>query len=368
MEGRGRTAPVVGLLIALLAIAAGAWQRHRAVERLPPDYDEMVYIPIAFDYAGLIPERLEAIPSFAENREHPPMVKLTYAAVIDVVEPREPDWEQLRVGKPLPGEARGAFDCARWPSAVAGTLQLALLSLASPVAAALLAIEPYHAKYTSQAMLEAIPGVFALLAVLLLERALRPGTRRRLALTLGAAVALGASAAGKYPYGIVLGLTLLPFVVASFPRRPGVWASFIAIALAALVALDPTFWTGPFGRAEEALAFHWAYAHSEHVVKSALPWYAQVRWLFDAAPVKWHPGVFVTGLVAQALLPLALLGFPSAWRRRRLFAAWAAVGLLFLLLWPTKWPQYLLMALPAFAVCAAHAPRTIADLVARLRR
>lgn len=356
------------LALVSLALVLGAAQRLHAVRALPPDFDEFVYIPVAYDYAERIPGRLAELPSYPENREHPPLVKLSYALALDALEPAKPDWERLQVGRPLPEQARPAFGVARGVSAVAGMLQLALVSVVSPLGALVLALEPYHAKYTSQAMLEAIPGVFALLAVLLVEAALRREGRARAVRIALAAVAVGASAAGKYPYGLVLGLTLLPFVIRAFPRRPVAWGAFVVGSLLALLALDPTFWPNPVARAGEALGFHWGYAHSKHVVSSGLPWWAQLRWLFTAAPLEWHPGVFATGLTATLLLPVAAIGFPVAWRERRPFAVWAVVGLVFLLLWPTKWPQYLLMVLPALAVCAGEAPRAIVAAVARLRR
>jgi hypothetical protein len=361
-------AQVLRLTLVALALVLGAAQRIHAVRVLPPDFDELVYLPVAFDYAERLPGRIGELPSYPENREHAPLVKLTYGLSVDALAPPEPDWAALRVGSPIPEDARPAFGAGRWVSAVAGLLQLALLAAASPLAALLLALEPYHAKYTAQAMLEAIPGVFALLAVLLVEAALRREGRARALRFALAAVAVGASAAGKYPYGLVLGLTLLPFVVRAFPRRPAAWAAFTGTALLALVVLDPTFWPNPLARVGEVVGFHWGYAHSKHVVDSGLPWWAQVRWLFQAAPLEWHPGVFATRLPSVLLLPLAALGFPVAWRERRPFAVWALVGLVFLLLWPTKWPQYLLMVLPAFAVCAAGAPRAVAAVIARMRR
>ncbi|HET9450609.1 MAG TPA: hypothetical protein VFO83_06995, partial [Aggregicoccus sp.] len=318
-----------------LALVLGAAQRIHAVRTLPPDFDEVIYLPVAYDYAERIPGRLGELPSYPENREHPPFVKLTYALAVDAFDPPEPDWETLRVGTPLPEDAKPAFGAGRWVSAAAGLLQLALLAVVSPLASLILALEPYHAKYTSQAMLEAIPGVFALLAVLLVEAALRREGRARALRIALAAAALGASAACKYPYGIVMGLTLLPFVIRAFPRRPAAWAGFVGAALLALVAFDPTFWPNPLARASEAIGFHWGYAHSKHVVESALPWWAQIRWLLEAAPLEWHRGVFATGLTAKLLLPVAVIGFPVAWRERRIFAVWAVVGLVFLLLWPT---------------------------------
>jgi 4-amino-4-deoxy-L-arabinose transferase-like glycosyltransferase len=52
------------------------------------------------------------------------------------------------------------------------------------------------------------------------------------------------------------------------------------------------------------------------------------------------------------LLPAAALGVPYAARHRPVWLAWAAVGLLFLLVWPTKWPQYTLLARPPLTVLA----------------
>jgi 4-amino-4-deoxy-L-arabinose transferase-like glycosyltransferase len=80
-----------------------------------------------------------------------------------------------------------------------------------------------------------------------------------------------------------------------------------------------------------------------------------------------HPGVFLTGVTSYLLLPLAALGFPRAWRRHSVFAVWALVGVVFLLSWSTKWPHYLLLVLPALAVCAGEAPATLLTLLRRGR-
>jgi 4-amino-4-deoxy-L-arabinose transferase-like glycosyltransferase len=52
------------------------------------------------------------------------------------------------------------------------------------------------------------------------------------------------------------------------------------------------------------------------------------------------------------LLPAAALGVPYAARHRPVWLAWAAVALVCLLVWPTKWPQYTLLARPPLTVLA----------------
>lgn len=367
-----------GLALALAAVAGGTWQRVVAVRALPPDYDELVYVPIGYRYAEMLSAgRPGEVAAMEENFEHPPMVKLVYAGATRAAGAPEPRWEALQVGKPLPEEASPAFRAARWPSAAAGVLQLALLAVVSPLAAVLLAFDPYHVKYTAQAMLEGIPGLFALAAVVLVERALRAEGRARTGLALLSGAALGAAAAGKYAYGLVPGLALVPFVVAAFPRRPGRWLAWAGVLAATFLALAPNLWADPVGGVARAIAFHWGYSHGEHVNEIGYPWYAPLFFLTHPVPLRWHAGVFATGAVTYALLPLAAVGLPRAWRTRRVWAVWAVwalVGLAFLLAWRTKWPQYLLMVLPALAVCAGEAPgglaaggRRVAEWVARRR-
>ncbi|HSN93134.1 MAG TPA: hypothetical protein VLS93_18035 [Anaeromyxobacteraceae bacterium] len=350
-----------GVAVALAAVAGGAWQRARAVRELPPDYDELVYIPVGYRYAERIGAgRAGEIATMEENYEHPPMGKLVHAAATRVAGAPEPDWKALEVGRPLPDAARPAFRAARWPSAVAGLAQVAIVAALSPLAGLLLAFDPYHAKYTSQAMLEAVPGLLALVAALLAGRALRADGRRRTRLALLSAAAVGAAAAGKYPYGLVLVLALSPLAVAAFPRRPGTWLALGGVLVAVFLALAPNLWPDPIGGIARAVAFHWSYSHGEHVAEVGYPWYAPLFFLTHPVPLRWHPGVFATGAVTWGILPLAAVGLPRTWRRRPVFAAWAIAGLAFLLLWRSKWPQYLLMVLPALAVCAAEAPAAIA--------
>lgn len=362
------------IAIVLIAIALATWQRGRAVAILPPDYDERPYLRAAFRYAErMTPGRWDEIPNVEANREHPPLQKIAYGVAVAAAGSPEPDWRHMSFGKPLPEEARSAFRAGRWTSAVPGIAQVAIAAAVHPLAGLLLAVESYHAKYTAQAYLEGIAGLFFVLALLVFERATRTagGERRPEAdvrLAVAAFALLGIAAAGKYPYGAVGLLALIPLTIMAFPRRPIVWLALGGAALAAFLAFDPYLWPDPVGRLQDSIGFHFAYSESDDVKTAALPWYQPVVWLFMTGPREWHPGAFPVGLVTLALLPLAVLGFPLAASRRPVWAAAALVGFLFLFVWPVKWPQYLLLALVPLAICAGHAPATIIAFTRRFRR
>lgn len=346
-------------VIFAIALILGGWQRAVAVHGLPPDFDEMVYLPAAFHYRQLAREgNWGGIPAHAENLEHPPMVKLMFAGQLALVDAPEPDFAKVTVGRPTPEEAKPAFHSTRWLSWVFGMGQLIAVGIVHPIGALGLSVSTYHAKYTAQAYLEAVPGLFAILAVLLFERAFRRRSQDDLqrqvhpAYLLGAAVLLGLATAGKYPYGLVVTLALAPFFVLWGRGHFKWWAAFAAVALVAFFLADPFLWVDPVGRFQESVGFHFGYSQSEHVKKQGDPWWKPVYWLTRSEPFKWHQGVFFTTWADWALLPLAFAGLGRAFRVRPVFASWMVAGLLFLFVWPTKWPQYILLILPAVAVCA----------------
>jgi hypothetical protein len=339
---------VFAALFAITAVAA--WTRFDAARELPPDFDEMIYLPIAYDYREMLNDGRPAdILRYTRNHEHPAGNKLAYAAALPPGPP--PAWERLRVGKPLTTEARPAFRSAREISAVGGTMQVALITLIAPAAGALLAFDTYHTKYSAQAYLDGVPGVFMILAVLLFERARRIGTTIDWRWLAASAMSLGLAAGGKYLYALPA-LVIAPFLWAH-TRSIRILLTYTALAFGVFLASNPFFWPDPVGRLWQSLAFHWAYAHGEHVTESALPWWYQLKYLVTAAPAEWHRGVFATSLVDRVMLPLAAIGFAATWRTRPIWAAWAALGIVFLQLWPTKWPQYTLLVRPPLYVCAA---------------
>lgn len=350
---------VIRIGLVLLVTALAAWLHLHAVPRLPLDYDELVYVPLAYRYGEMMEEgRWGEIPSFRENLEHPPLIKLLYAVQLRASGAEEPDWAHLDVGSVIPVASRPALWGPRTLSAAWGILQVLVIAAVNPLGGLLLAPHTYHIKYTAQAYLEGLPGLMAVLAVLLFElaaprerdRSAAQRQRVRVPLLLLSAFCLGVAAGGKYVYALV-GLALLPFLVSTLRRRWLLLLLYGMVTLAAFLLVNPFLWPNPPGRLWEALSFHWTYSQGDNVALARLPWWQPLTWLTTPAPKQWHPAVFRTVLADVLLLPLALVGIPWAVRRRPVWAAWAGLGLLFLLLWPTKWPQYILLVLPPLAVC-----------------
>jgi hypothetical protein len=114
--------------------------------------------------------------------------------------------------------------------------------------------------------------------------------------------------------------------------------------------LDPMLWHNPQGRLLSAILFHEQYSQGTTVIQAKYPWYQPVVWLSQSVP--WHPNVFFWGF-DEIIFLFGIAGLYWEWRERRWLALWFISGLLFLLLWPTKWPQYTLVILPALCLSAS---------------
>jgi ABC-type sugar transport system permease subunit len=170
------------------------------------------------------------------------------------------------------------------------------------------------------------------------------------------------TAAGKYTY-CVAGLAILAdWLWVTVPpkgeRGPARLARWLAPALAwgllvivVFVAADPRMWADGLGRLKQSVLYHASYAESQHVQDSGYPIWQPFVWL--SGPVPWHPGVFVFMLDLYVSL-LAVLGFRRLWQRQRVQALWLGGALAFLTVWPTKWPQYILILLMPLSLSAAE--------------
>jgi len=245
---------------------------------------------------------------------------------------------------------------ARALSALFGVLATLLLALFNPLAGGLLAVHTMAIKYTGQAYLEALPHLASLGAVLALVRSRPAGPERsrRLPDTWFwlSALALGVTAAGKFTY---LPVVFVILYLAFFVKRTKWYylLLYLAVSVAAFWLLNPTLWHEPATRLYNALFFHVGYSQGANVELAGLPWYQPLYWISRSSPSVWHPDVFFYPGVDGVIFFLALVGLYWEWRERRWVVVWIATSVLFLLLWPTKWPQYTLVVTPALCLAAA---------------
>jgi ABC-type sugar transport system permease subunit len=143
------------------------------------------------------------------------------------------------------------------------------------------------------------------------------------------------------------------------------------IALAVFVIFDPYLWANPLGRLRESVFYHAQYSSGASEVTSAnFAIWQPFIWL-TMSPALWHPMVFA---FAPDLFITILAGFgiQRLWRKEKVFVLWLASALVFLLLWQTKWPQYILVLTIPLALAAGEAIGGIAenawDAVKRFRK
>jgi ABC-type sugar transport system permease subunit len=363
----------------LLAVGLAAGTRWQAVRHLPVDYDEDDYLLGAQQYAALI--RAGDWAGFMETNyrpEHPPLAKILYALAI-LPAPEAPLLADRSTTSPpnqyLPVQQKLN---ARKLAALFGVLEVALLALVNPLAGLFLGIHTWTIKYTSQIMLEAFPSLTSLAVILCYlrwkrlrpsgglrgwpqARALVPG-RRQAGWLVASAVFLGLTAASKYLYCIVGVAIIIDWVITSNQNeefRRGSIRSFLApfllwggLAFLVFFMADPYLWPDPLVRLKESVFYHAGYSSTAAEVEQAnFPFWQPFNWFSMSVP--WHQGqqVFYVTLDPWITL-LAIFGLGRLWKKERLYVLWLAVGIVFLLLWPTKWPQYVLVMTAPLALAA----------------
>jgi 4-amino-4-deoxy-L-arabinose transferase-like glycosyltransferase len=115
----------------------------------------------------------------------------------------------------------------------------------------------------------------------------------------------------------------------------------------------------------EALSFHANYQRGGHVSEVGFPWYQPLIWLFVSTPGDWHGGIFLYD-IDPFIAAFAFAGIPREWKERRWLVVWLLSGLILLLLWGTKWPQYVLTIVPAICLMAAESARRFSRWVSGL--
>ncbi|MAT43148.1 MAG: hypothetical protein CL609_12465 [Anaerolineaceae bacterium] len=319
------------LLIVLISVLLHAW----SVWQLPLDFDEPVYLSAASDYADFLRKGdLKSVITYSENREHPALTKLLYAIPYLLF----PDLQNPNIYLFL----------SRSISAIFGVLSVWLLAEMNVWSGLLFAFHSMTLKYTSQAYLEALPMFFMILAVYFLVQ-----NTEKPKYSIFSAFFLGLTGAGKYPYLIIVPVL---FYLLYFQHKKTIKSIFYYFLTALIIAFlfNPTLWLNPIAGILQTSQFHAAYSQSVHDQNSGYVWYQPVITL--ATSVIWHPQVFFFFTSDEFMFYIAIIGLYFSWKdkKQRWSVLWFFIGLITLLIWPTKWPQYTLIITPVIALLAGN--------------
>jgi len=306
------------LLAAILLIAAGLriWQ----LDAVGLNSDETVYA----GQGASIASNPELSPYFPTFRAHP----LLFQAI-------------LSIGYLLDGHEM----LGRVAAAVLGVATVYVTYLlgrllygtrAGLIAAALLAVMPYHVLVTRQILLD---GPRTLLSTLTLYLLARYALTERRPWFNAAAAALGLAVLCKEDSVILLGaiyafVALTPALRLDIRDMIGAGAIFAVIVAAMTVALD---WAGRTGTGGDYIVWQ-LFRRPNH------------SYLFYPAVVPIAVGV---GVIVAAAAGVWLLRRDGSWRET-LLLSWIAVPAAFFQLFPVKGFQYLLPIAPALAVLAGR--------------
>jgi hypothetical protein len=109
--------------------------------------------------------------------------------------------------------------------------------------------------------------------------------------------------------------------------------------------------------------FHEDFLDSRLVHMYNYPFWQPFRWLSAfAAYYDLGPGVAFLVNLDTFVFVAALVGLPRLTKQQPFFFYWLLIGLLFLLTWTTKWPQYTTIILAPFSMAAASGVMTVWDL------
>lgn len=346
------------ILSLLLVVAIAFGLRSRAVNNLSIDFDEDDYLRAGQEYAQLI--RADNWSGFLEANyrpEHPPLAKIVIGLSILSAPEKPLIPEAATSAGPNDHLARDLVRPARTVNAILGTITVAILAFINPLAGLFLAAHTLTIKYVSQIMLEAFPALTSFLMALSYLQ-WKKGERSRLNGWLAlSAFFLGLTAASKYLYCVV-GLAILVdwYLDAkqknSLKRSLGIAALWGILSIVIFFAFDPYLWPDPIARLSESVFFHSGYSSGAEVQNAGFPIWQPFYWLFFS-PYWWHEGVFPFPF-DPFISFLAIFGLQRLWKKERLYVLWLGIALAFLLMWPTKWPQYIVILTVPLSMAAAE--------------
>jgi len=367
---------IIGCCIFLFALSL----RLTAANRLKIDYDEPIYINAALEYTGFIRSgQYTKVAWNTTNLEHPALYKIIYGFAFLGLPPvnqlYEKDLEDGKALKEISGEPW--VMTGRYISAVLGALTAGLLAIFYPLAGFFVSINTLSVKYTSQVYLEALPLFTSLMAALTylnyfkgINSNQQHQEKPYFWLALSAAF-LGATAASKYLYCIV-GIAILIHQIFALINKRIEWKQVFYIILWGILAIflfflfDPMLWPHPIARLVESVTFHINYPSTTDVTIYNYPIFQPIRWLF--LPFRYFNPKPVSAFLFQLdwlIFGLSIVGLPGLFSKNKLFFFWLIIGVITLLVWGTKWPQYVLIIMVPYCMSANAGLTTIYNFIRR---
>ncbi|MFN2483508.1 MAG: ArnT family glycosyltransferase [Candidatus Limnocylindria bacterium] len=307
-------------LAVTIAVVVGAGLRLWGLADVGFNSDEAVYAGQAAALAG----NATYAQFFAIFRAHPLLVQFLVSLLF-----------QFGVNDVAPRLLAVAFGLATIPLTYALGAQL-YSRRAGLVAAAIIAVMPYHVTVSRQILLDAPMAMFFLVAMLFLARYTASGAARWLyASAFAGGMAFLAKETGLIVVGVAIAFALMTPSVRISPRR------VFAAAAVFIIAISP-------------YPLSIAVAGASETARQFLIWQFLRRpnhtWSFYAEILPGAVGPILLGFVAVGLVFAVR---KAAWQDR-LIVAWLVVPLAFYQVWPVKGYQYLLPLAPAMALLAAR--------------
>jgi hypothetical protein len=359
----------------MLVVLIGAGLRVLMATDMRVDYDEDEYLITA----AVIRQEMEEgdyddITNIEKNYEHPPLSKIVYATALEEEEVDDFPTQFARFGRqPLPEDS---LEQARLVAVALGALSILVVAVWSRLAALVLALQSLHVHFTSTAYLEAVPTLFATLAVLFYSQAFERGwpgdgqphrPRRRMVFLLLSAAALGIAVAGKYPYALVGVAMLLHalFIHRRYLLRAGVWlAGWGLVSLLVFFIFNPYIWFDPVERLASQVDYHQDYADNYEAKNPEMV--AGLKFISQMAIPHQHlhhllePHVIFPFAILDVIFLIGVLpGSLILLRQRSVVGWWLVVGLLFLLVWDVQHIQHKMLIIIPYCIASAAGWRWI---------
>jgi len=341
-------------------VVATAWSlRSRAASTLSIDYDEDDYLRSGQEFAHLI--RTNDWSGFTQTNyrpEHPQLAKIMFGLSILRL-PEEPLIADVPItanpAKTLPSDLLHA---ARGMSVMWGTITAGLLALMNPVGGLILAIHSFTIKYTSQVMLDGFASLMSTATALTYYCSKRNNGKKRNTLLILSAVFLGMSASSKYLHSAVGFAILIDWLIGAkenneikkYFRDALRWG---LLAILVFFICNPFYWADPVGSIRTTYEAVSSTTTNPNVERANYPVWQQLMHLSMSVPISWNPKGFL--IRADGLIFIfAIIGVMRTWKKDRFIAIWLLVDIFLLLIWRTKWAQYILVATVPLSFAAAE--------------